>query len=299
MRSLPQDAVILRRSAETRSGAQVAMLVVVFILFGVATVDAVLQFYQNLHTFQIANGPGAAADDFSDISDPINVVKSAAMCIQTTIADIMLVYRCWIVYSRSWLAISLPGLLVLGNTAVTGVVLYIEITLNQHALLSVKQIKPFGAAFWALTVVINVITTGLIVARIWRINQRTQDLIYRPERRGSPPLTALQHVMRIVVESGLLYTGNSLITFISLVTNSVALYVTTDIEIQIIGIAFNLIIIRAAHSPKESYSFPSGSRSLEFRMSSQSTAVPSTRANVSITQQDDREDKMSDKPGDF
>jgi hypothetical protein len=167
------------------------------------------------------------------------------MCIQTTIADIMLVYRCWIVYSRSWLAISLPGLLVLGNTAVTGVVLYIEITLNQHALLSVKQIKPFGVAFWALTVVINVITTGtgstdlfnvltysrpgLIVARIWRINQRTQDLIYRPERRGSPPLTALQHVMRIVVESGLLYTGNSLITFISLVTNSVALYVITDI----------------------------------------------------------------------
>jgi hypothetical protein len=52
-----------------------AMLIVVFILFGVATVDAILQFYRNLHTFQIANGPGDAAGDFSDISDPINVVK--------------------------------------------------------------------------------------------------------------------------------------------------------------------------------------------------------------------------------
>jgi hypothetical protein len=56
-----------------------AMLVVVFILFAVATVDAVLQFYQNLHTFQIASGPGAAADDFSDISDPINVVKVSVL----------------------------------------------------------------------------------------------------------------------------------------------------------------------------------------------------------------------------
>ncbi|KAJ7846032.1 hypothetical protein B0H14DRAFT_963320 [Mycena olivaceomarginata] len=293
-----------------------AMLIVVFILFGVATVDAILQFYRNLHTFQIANGPGDAAGDFSDISDPINVVKSATVCIQTTIADMMLVYRCWVVYGRSWLVISLPGLLVLGNTAVTGVVLYLEITLNQHALLSVKQIKPFGAAFWALTIVINIITTGagptdlfkvltygrpgLIVARMWRINRGTQDIIYRPERRGPRPSTTLQHIMRIIIESGLLYTGTSLITFISYVTNSVAVYVTTDIEIQVIGIAFNLIIIRAALSPKESYSITSGSGyPLEFRMSSQSTAVPSTRVNVSITQQDDREDKTSDKPGEF
>jgi hypothetical protein len=157
----------------------------------------------------------------------------------------MLVYRCWVVYGRSWLVISLPGLLVLGNTAVTGVVLYLEITLNQHALLSVKQIKPFGAAFWALTIVINIITTGagptdlfkvltygrpgLIVARMWRINRGTQDIIYRPERRGPRPSTTLQHIMRIVIESGLLYTGTSLITFISYVTNSVAVYVTTDI----------------------------------------------------------------------
>jgi hypothetical protein len=51
------------------------MLVVVFLLFGIATVDAVLQFYRNLHTFQIANGPGDATEDFTNISDPINVVK--------------------------------------------------------------------------------------------------------------------------------------------------------------------------------------------------------------------------------
>jgi hypothetical protein len=70
------------------------------------------------------------------------------------------VYRCWVVYGRSWLAISLPLLLVLGNMAVTGVVLFLEVTLNQHALLNISKLKPFGAAFWALTIVINVITTG-------------------------------------------------------------------------------------------------------------------------------------------
>ncbi|KAF7332999.1 hypothetical protein MVEN_02406200 [Mycena venus] len=279
------------------------MVVVVFLLFGIATVDVVLQFYRNLHTFEIANGPADATEDFTDISDPINVVKSATVCVQTTIADIMLVYRCWAVYGRSWLVISLPLLLVLANTAVTGVVLYLEITLNAHALLNVKQVKPFGAAFWALTIVINVVTTGLIVVRLWRINHRTKDLLYRSEsQRGSgrSPSTKLQRVMRIIVESGLLYTGTSLITFITYVTNSVAVYVTTDIEVQVIGIAFNLIIIRAAQTTQETHSITSGSRAagqypLQFRGSGSQSTVPGTQINVTVTQEDDRDDKISDK----
>jgi hypothetical protein len=35
--------------------------------------------------------------------------------------------------------------------------------------------------------------------------------------------------MRIVIESGVLYTGTSLITFVSYITNSIAVYVTTDV----------------------------------------------------------------------
>jgi hypothetical protein len=100
--------------------------------------------------------------------------------LQTTIADVMLVggdppmssssfsfvammqvYRCWIVYGRSWLVIALPLLLVLGNAAVAGVVMYLEITLHAHALLNIRQLKPFGAAFWAMTIVINVLTTSV------------------------------------------------------------------------------------------------------------------------------------------
>ncbi|KAJ7886671.1 hypothetical protein B0H13DRAFT_2044062 [Mycena leptocephala] len=281
------------------------MLVVVFLLFGIATVDAVLQFYRNLHTFQIANGPGDATEDFTNISDPINVVKSATVCLQTTIADMMLVYRCWVIYGRSWIAISLPLLLVLGNTAVTGVVLYLEITLKTHALLNIKQLKPFGAAFWAMTIVINVLTTGLIVARIWRINHNTKDLLYESEFQARPSnrrrSNKLQHVIRTVVESGLLYTGTSLITFVTYITNSVAVYVATDMEVQIIGIAFNLIIIRAAQASEKSDSTTSESRTkghypLRFAgMGTQSTTFPTTQIDVSesVTHADDQEDKSA------
>ncbi|KAJ6544419.1 hypothetical protein B0H19DRAFT_956623 [Mycena capillaripes] len=280
-----------------------SMVIVVFLLFGIATVDAVLQFTRNLHTFQIANGPGEATADFSAISDPVNVVKSATVCFQTTVADIMLVYRCWVVYAHSWIAVSLPLLLVLANTAVTGVVLYLEITLNEHTLLNIKQLKPFGAAFWATTITINILTTGLIVARIARINHSSKDILYNSEaqtRSSRRPSNKLQHVMRIVVESGLLYTGTSLITFVSYVTNSIAVYVTTDIEVQIIGIVFNLIIIRAAQASEESYSTyqnsqPRGQIPLRFvGTGTQNTAIQNI--NVTVVQEDNRDDKItSDK----
>jgi len=76
--------------------------------------------------------------------------------------------------------------------------------------------------------------------------------------------------MRIIVESGLLYSTTAFITFVTFVTGSSGVYVITDAvrtlsnsshfllreifsahihisqEIQIVGIAFNMIIIRAS-----------------------------------------------------
>ncbi|KAJ6529983.1 hypothetical protein DFH09DRAFT_1411391 [Mycena vulgaris] len=271
-----------------------AMVIVISVLFSIATVDAVLQFYRNLHTFATTDGPGAASVAFADISDPINVVKTATVVVQTAIADVMMVYRCWVVYGRSWLAISLPLLLVLGNIAVTGVVLYLEITLHAHALLNIKQLKPFGAAFWAMTIVINVITTGLIVARIWKVNVGIKDLRYQSEAQshGVRPLNKLEHVMRIIIESGLLYTGTSLVTFVTYITNSVAVYAMTVIQIQVVGIAFNLIIIRAQAGSEFSSTESSSrarSQSLRFRSGTQAPeSIVLNPINVEVTCADDR-----------
>jgi hypothetical protein len=52
--------------------------------------------------------------------------------------------------------------------------------------------------------------------------------------------------MRIIVESGLLYTATAFITFVTFVVGSNGVYVITDAEIQIVGIVFNMIIIRAS-----------------------------------------------------
>ncbi|TFY82304.1 hypothetical protein EWM64_g1707 [Hericium alpestre] len=57
-------------------------------------------------------------------------------------------------------------------------------------------------------------------------------------------LHALRRAIRIIVESGAVYTLSIIILFVLDVTGSNSLYLTSDCVIQIIGIVFNLIIIR-------------------------------------------------------
>ena len=83
----------------------------------------------------------------------------------------------------------------------------------------------------------------------------------------------LQNLMRIIVESGLLYTTAPFVTFIGFVTGSNGVYVATAAvraptwlcfqgsyltrkqEIQIVGISFNLIVIRTSALARRSDQF--------------------------------------------
>ncbi|KAJ6629582.1 hypothetical protein B0H10DRAFT_1985979 [Mycena sp. CBHHK59/15] len=279
-----------------------AMIIVMSTIFAIATVDVVLQFFRNLRTFATADGPGDATKDFTNISDPINVVKTATVLFQTVIADGMLIYRCWEVYNRSWFPITLSLLLWLGGVAITGVLFYLEITQNTHTLLTIVQLKPFGAAFWVMTIVVNIITTALIVVRIWRVDRDVGGFRYNSSSQSQSvrPPSRLQRVIRIVVESGLMYTVAALITFITFTANSIAVYVATDLIIQVVGIAFNLIIIRSAQPNPPDVNLTdshSGNRyPLQFVRTDRSTVVcdPVQHINVEVTRKVDEESQAAD-----
>ncbi|CAA7268856.1 unnamed protein product [Cyclocybe aegerita] len=216
-------------------------------LFANAAFDVSLGFYHNMKAFVFYTGPGGAAAKFTDISNWVNVLKSLTVVVQTMIGDAMLIYRCWVVYHQSFLVVSCSIVLWLGCLATTIWVIYLEATLHSRVLVSASQLQPAGTSFWALTIVLNIITTGLLLWRIHSVESSNRKYrihsITDPDRRRS----TLQRVMLSIIESGILYSIASLTTFITFVIGSNAVYVTTDAEIQIVGIAFNLIIIRASN----------------------------------------------------
>ncbi|KDR70532.1 hypothetical protein GALMADRAFT_22155, partial [Galerina marginata CBS 339.88] len=152
-------------------------------------------------------------------------------------------YRCWIIYYRSWKVISLPFLLwfaMLGSAIWT---VFLESTLHTGTL-NQTEIWPARATFWSVTTAINIITTSLLVWRIWRVDRdnRRSQVLSNILDNGSQ--THLRDVIGIVVESGLMYSAAALITGVTNAARNNSMFIVSAAEIQIVGIAFNLILIR-------------------------------------------------------
>ncbi|KAF9528352.1 hypothetical protein CPB83DRAFT_854456 [Crepidotus variabilis] len=222
------------------------MVAVSSILLGVATMDLSLGFYHVLKAFVFLNGEGGAVTVFADISNWVNITRSTTFIVQTNLGDMMLIYRCWVIWCRSWRVVAPSICLWLGTVAMTTWLLWIESTLRVKVLLNARQLRPSGISFWVLSTVLNITTTALLVYKIWLVERENRST--RMSRMGGHhrQYTKIEYIIRYIVESGVLCTGMALVSFIPFILGSTVFYPVTDVQVVLIGIAFNLIIIRTS-----------------------------------------------------
>jgi hypothetical protein len=216
-----------------------------WIMFAVATgmwVDATVgvgQMLQHmLNAFVHYKGEGGAEAGLSDIRDPMNIVHALTYPFQAAMGDSFLLYRTWVVYDRNWTVIALPFLILIGDIFAGFGITAAELSLHSmpEATATHPKIVPWTTSFFTLTLCLNVLCTGLIIGRIWRVSRNTASVRITESR--------VQQIGRIILESGLIYTISSLIVVIVVVTRSTALYIASDSFIPITAICFHLIIIR-------------------------------------------------------
>lgn len=174
------------------------MLTVALILCILSTLDLVLGFLRSIQAFILCTQPGSTVKGFANSSDWVNVVKvchSIAIPAKISFAETFIivvghscdrcswrcdtgengysglrgslthflnfakVYRCWIVYGKSFAVVVVPSLLWAADAACGGVVLWIQATIEGHSIVNVGKLKPFLTSFTALTIVQNMITT--------------------------------------------------------------------------------------------------------------------------------------------
>ncbi|KIJ46937.1 hypothetical protein M422DRAFT_206169 [Sphaerobolus stellatus SS14] len=225
------------------------MVIVSFLLFVIATLDVSLGLYNCINAFVLYKGPGGPEAVFEDISYWVNVMRTATVKVQTPLGDGVLVYRCWVIYGRSWKVVAIPLILWLGDIACAIGVIRLEAILHQRTTtVTAADLTPWISSFWSLTISLNIITTGLLIARLWKIDGFSRIF---PHHRGLQRSSNIRGAMRNIMESGLLYTVTACITFIVYESHSNGVLAIAAIGIQVIGIAFNLIIIRAAARARE------------------------------------------------
>ncbi|GLB42370.1 hypothetical protein LshimejAT787_1103850 [Lyophyllum shimeji] len=235
------------RTLASRLASNWSMFTVVMLMFNFLTLNLALGLVRLLQglVYHSHTAGGSIAELGQDW---VNIVKPLTVHLQTITADMVLIYRCWIMCDKRRRMVLLPILLWLGGVGVTALSMYQQGVLTFGSRVNGGAISHVYISFWSSTIVLNLYATTLIVLRIWRAVNQTAKAQRLSPLFSSQSQTRVQLVMRIVIESALVYTIMSFIVFINQLTGSTSVYITTAAEIQLSGIAFNLILIRAKHA---------------------------------------------------
>ncbi|SJL12016.1 uncharacterized protein ARMOST_15433 [Armillaria ostoyae] len=182
----------------------------------------------------------------------VDVIVSLGIGIAVVTVDAILIYRCWIIYMKRWIVIALPVLVWTGSIIITIYSAVERIRSHPQGLPSPDSVQQFSherywVIFLALTIVQNILTTALIAWRITIVDRQSSQ--YRIQRKGS----RCQRSVRLIVESGALCTFAACLAFITFLSGGKFGLIAADLEIQLVSIAFNLIIIRSANRSSDEY----------------------------------------------
>jgi len=209
-------------------------------MYILATAHVSLVLVRLINAF-IFNGdtPDGAIIYLANIAIPVNRSKDMIYVTLIVLGDSILVWRCFMVWSRNYYVIAFPCIMVLG-TAISGYG-----AVGQYYLPD-----PFTvtAVNWATSLLIvsmatNIVVTLLTAGRIWAISRKLSQMTY------SSAGGHYRQILLLIIESGVVITCCKMLEFIlfELSPNGLvglnALYVLMDSMPQIMGICPTLIIL--------------------------------------------------------
>ncbi|KAM6499921.1 hypothetical protein JOM56_005429 [Amanita muscaria] len=178
-----------------------------------------------------------------DISEVLTIIS----------IDSALIYRCWIVYEKSWRVICVPVTFWFASLACSTLFFYYE----EQSLFVANGASPNAAQIgWKAL-------TGLYACNIATSIYTTTAIIYRIRymtKTSGGNSKRLNYIMLILAESGILYTSMTVFCLIGSVFITLndptwvekLIYDISDImNLSMAGISFNLILIRVHQSRVE------------------------------------------------
>jgi len=255
---------ILFSGAGVGSGINRTMLIAAVSMAIFGTLDLALALRHVLDAFIWYHGPGGATAEFENVSFWIQVTRTGCYVVQTLIGDLILIYRCYVVYNRRWLVIVVSLIMWTGTLACGITLIYVNSHLKLSTNFDEKHLVTFLTALSVLSMVQSLVTTSLIAFRILTIDRQVAQ--FRSSNRSK-----LRPTIRIIIESGAVYTISLIIFLVVFLCSNNAQYALSDAIMMIIGIVFNMIIVRihqgrtAEQTATIIMSGTSSGRSLTFR----------------------------------
>ncbi|KZT56700.1 hypothetical protein CALCODRAFT_517931 [Calocera cornea HHB12733] len=207
------------------------------------------------------------------------VLQDTSTSINMLVADFVLLYRVWIVYGRRNYVIAFNVLIWIASAACWIRMLQLQalVISNPAWTATFLELNNWSIATLALTLAQNVIATGLIAGRLWLIDRRAAAY-----KTGS-----FWPLIRILIESGGIWTALLLVDIVLEVMLSWSELVVLSLICPVIGVTFSLIIVRVGLGLTERVdTSAAGSRS-RLGMSSTGPTSFNVRRSVVIDRSDE------------
>ncbi|KZV80792.1 hypothetical protein EXIGLDRAFT_780560 [Exidia glandulosa HHB12029] len=187
-------------------------------------------------SFHVGGSDGRAY--YGDFAKEPYKLKNVIYVINTFMADGLLLWRVWVVWSYSWKVTCAPAIMFLG-TMIAEIFTTISLwALKPNESLFTPTVGHWFTSFWSLSLATNVTCTTLIVIRIFRSSLNSAS--YRA-------------VIAVVIESGALYTLSIVFHMTLYELRANAGQIANDVQTQLAVIGPTLIVVvvgrRMAHPP--------------------------------------------------
>ncbi|KAJ7806425.1 hypothetical protein B0H14DRAFT_2304381, partial [Mycena olivaceomarginata] len=214
------------------------------LLFCLSTVHFAINFNNVYTSTMVHPRPHIAAETH------LLVGADAMFILSDFFSQLVLIYRCYLVWNRNIWVIILPVLVAFAAAscgfAVIGLVLSIAPTAPQAP----ADIVPFGDASFAMSLILNFISSSLIVGRVWWLARR-HDV------PGVPGLSRSRRIIRqatgVIVESGLLFLATQFVFVILFAIAHPAQALVEPLAVQIYAISPLLIVVRVGMGKSYNY----------------------------------------------
>ncbi|KAF9458897.1 hypothetical protein BDZ94DRAFT_64280 [Collybia nuda] len=149
---------------------------------------------------------------------------------QFVISDLILIWRVWVVWGRSYYVAAGPFIIMVVAAGFTS------------ANAARKDIQNFFLIVPVAAIIANTsLCTILIAGRIWYMHYHLKRVTNSPFLWRPP--SSYRGAVALIVESGALYTTSQLMGLVLYYTNSAGLSIMLNMEIPIIGLVPTLIIV--------------------------------------------------------
>ncbi|KAK0221109.1 hypothetical protein EDD85DRAFT_1028369 [Armillaria nabsnona] len=236
------------------------LIVIILLLYLLAVFDFYDEWAASLSFFVVTGKSFLEAYQCYRISTPITLTVGIDAILSTVLADATLIWRCWIVWGRSWRVVLVPIICTTLAIASRGIVAYYS------AFGPVENIPPKALYLenivnWAILYSSLILTTLL-----WC----TILIIYRILSVASAAgrIGVYQRLIEMLVESALLYSAVIVVLLVFEVRNETSGAYVEEVAIAIRAIAPTILVgrVAAGHArPDNSWSGSTTVSSLRFR----------------------------------